>query len=138
MLYVAATRARDLLVVPVVGDERRDGWLAALDPALHPEPDARAPPESRAAAGLPAVRRRQRARCRRTTCSARWSSVTPGLHAPEAGEHRVVWWDPAALELGVRESVGLSQTQASSRPTRTARARRGGVGARAGVEREHA
>ncbi len=24
--YVAATRARDLLVVPVVGDEERDGW----------------------------------------------------------------------------------------------------------------
>ena len=36
--YVAATRARDLLVVPVVGDEERDGWLAPLNKALYPAP----------------------------------------------------------------------------------------------------
>ena len=30
VLYVAATRARDLLVVPVLGDGRYDGWLQAL------------------------------------------------------------------------------------------------------------
>ena len=29
VLYVAATRARDLLVVPAVGDEEREGWLRA-------------------------------------------------------------------------------------------------------------
>ena len=33
---VAATRARDLLVVPVVGDEERDGWLAPLNKAIYP------------------------------------------------------------------------------------------------------
>ena len=27
VLYVAVTRARDLLVVPAVGDEEREGWL---------------------------------------------------------------------------------------------------------------
>jgi len=32
-------------------------------------------------------------------------AVAPGLHVPERGEHRVVWWDPAALELD-REAVG--------------------------------
>jgi ATP-dependent exoDNAse (exonuclease V) beta subunit len=25
-------------------------------------------------------------------------SVTPGLHHPKVGEHRVVWWDPAVLQ----------------------------------------
>jgi ATP-dependent exoDNAse (exonuclease V) beta subunit len=36
-------------------------------------------------------------------------SVSPGLHDPQAGTHEVVWWDPAALELDVTESVGLVQ-----------------------------
>src|SRR5262249_32666635 len=37
------------------------------------------------------------------------TSVTPGMHRPEVGTHRVVWWSPAALELLVEESVGLKQ-----------------------------
>jgi ATP-dependent exoDNAse (exonuclease V) beta subunit len=36
-------------------------------------------------------------------------SVAPGLHVPEAGSHRVVWWDPNVLRLAVEESVGLRQ-----------------------------
>src|SRR5205823_14669979 len=36
--YVAATRARDLLVVPVNGDEERESWLDALNPAVPPDP----------------------------------------------------------------------------------------------------
>ena len=34
--YVAATRARDLLVVPALGDEPFDGWLSPLNKALYP------------------------------------------------------------------------------------------------------
>ena len=34
--YVAATRARDLLVVPAIGDEPFDGWLGPLNKALYP------------------------------------------------------------------------------------------------------
>ena len=34
--YVAATRARDLLVAPVCGDQRIEGWLTVLDPVLYP------------------------------------------------------------------------------------------------------
>ncbi|HET9752070.1 MAG TPA: UvrD-helicase domain-containing protein, partial [Myxococcales bacterium] len=34
--YVAATRARDLLVAPVTGDQEISGWLEPLNPALHP------------------------------------------------------------------------------------------------------
>jgi len=40
--YVAATRARDLLVVPAIGDEVFDGWLSPLNKALYPSrPDWR-------------------------------------------------------------------------------------------------
>ncbi|HZI89306.1 MAG TPA: PD-(D/E)XK nuclease family protein, partial [Candidatus Polarisedimenticolia bacterium] len=38
-------------------------------------------------------------------------SVRPGVHAPERGDHRVVWWDPTTLELNVRASNGLAQTR---------------------------
>ena len=34
--YVAATRARDLLVAPVCGDEPIEGWLDVLNPVLYP------------------------------------------------------------------------------------------------------
>ena len=39
--YVAATRARDLLVAPVCGDEPIEGWLDVLNPALYPPEDSR-------------------------------------------------------------------------------------------------
>src|SRR5678815_1470948 len=31
--YVAATRARDIIVVPAVGDEEREGWIQPLNTA---------------------------------------------------------------------------------------------------------
>src|SRR6516165_8258739 len=36
--YVAATRARDLLVVPAVGDKEMDGWLEPLNRSVYPSP----------------------------------------------------------------------------------------------------
>jgi hypothetical protein len=39
--YVAATRARDLLVVPTCGDQPIEGWLEVLDSMLYPPDDAR-------------------------------------------------------------------------------------------------
>ena len=42
LAYVAATRARDLLVVPALGDEPWDGgWLGPLNRALYPPLAAR-------------------------------------------------------------------------------------------------
>src|SRR5439155_20718197 len=44
LLYVATTRARELLVVPIVGDPRDDetnGWLEPLAPVLYPPPEER-------------------------------------------------------------------------------------------------
>ena len=51
LAYVAATRARDLLVVPVIGDGPYEGgWLDPLMPAVYPpEADRRTRPARRAA-----------------------------------------------------------------------------------------
>jgi ATP-dependent exoDNAse (exonuclease V) beta subunit len=108
ILYVAATRARDLLVVPVIGDERRDGWLGAMHPVVYPDESRRRQPDATQPAGCPRFgldsvgERPDRA-------PGRERSVAPGLHAPEIGDHQVVWWDPATLDLAVDETVGLRQ-----------------------------
>ena len=108
ILYVATTRARDLLVVPVVGDERREGWLSALAPGVYPADDRRRQPETRNVPQCPSfgldsvVERPERA-------PGRERGVAPGLHRPELGNHGVVWWDPHVLRLNVEESVGLRQ-----------------------------
>ena len=61
LLYVAATRARDLIVVPAVGDEESDGWLARLNPVVYPATDGAARARLDASCGMPRIRRRQRA-----------------------------------------------------------------------------
>ena len=53
LLYVAATRARDLIVVPAVGDEESDGWLARLNPVVYPAQTERRAPLSAHPAGCP-------------------------------------------------------------------------------------
>ncbi len=105
--YVAATRARELLVVPVVGDEERPGWLSGLNPALYPDPTRRR--ESETAPGCPDFG--EDSVFDRGPGSRKESpdSVRPGLHVPREGSHPVVWWDPACLELDCAEQVGLRQ-----------------------------
>jgi len=110
LLYVAATRARDALVVPVIGDERREGWLAALSPSVYPGTAWARRPVSREIAGVPEFGD-DSVPLRPDDVARPFGSVMPGMHEPEAGAHRVVWWDPAVLELGVRTSIGLSQTR---------------------------
>ena len=52
LAYVAATRARDLLVIPAVGDGPYDGgWLEPLIPSIYPPEGARRHPKR--AAGVP-------------------------------------------------------------------------------------
>jgi ATP-dependent exoDNAse (exonuclease V) beta subunit len=105
VLYVAATRARDLLVVSAVGDVRYDDrWLGALNPAIFPPPARSFVPETNQPPGCPAFGPDN---CIRPSGVMRpKGSVTPGQHQPDAGEHRVVWWDPCVLELGKEENVG--------------------------------
>src|SRR5262249_26879367 len=105
--YVAATRARDLLVVPAVGDEERDGWLAPLNKALYPAPGTRRRPR---AASYIAFRGTTTVLDRPLdSISQDDPSIKPGLHAPQRGKHNVVWWDPAALKLNAPENFGLRQ-----------------------------
>jgi ATP-dependent helicase/nuclease subunit A len=107
LLYVAATRARDLLVVPAVGDGAQEGWTSALEPVIRPVHGRGGRPESRTAPGCPpfgtdtVLERPARARPE--------DVVAPGLHRPAAGAHTVVWWDPERLDLDVEPAVGLKQ-----------------------------
>ncbi|MGZ6142780.1 MAG: UvrD-helicase domain-containing protein [Myxococcales bacterium] len=122
--YVAATRARDVLVVPVTGDDEPKGWLEPLNLALYPAPLERrlgrpapkCPPFGKESVldrpgGLLAP-----------------LSVSPGLHTPQAGAHEVAWWDPRALALdreveGGLRSHDLLVEDGNSRPAAEAHAK---------------
>jgi ATP-dependent helicase/nuclease subunit A len=104
--YVAATRARDLLVVPVVGDKPHDdGWVASLNKALYPARGQYR--QSRAAPGCPAFGAMSVLSRPMEYDGSQECSVKPGLHVPENSTHPVVWWDPALLNLDVKGSFGL-------------------------------
>lgn len=104
VLYVAATRARDLLVVPAVGDKEMDGWVEPLNRGIYPRPvECR---NSVAAAGCPRFGEATVLE-RPFALSQAEPSVRPGIHCPQAGEHRVVWWDPTKLRLRVDSKLGL-------------------------------
>lgn len=106
--YVAATRARDLLVVPAVGDEERDGWLGTLNKAVYPARDKRR--AKAAARGCPQFAGERTVLERPSDFFGQpEDSVRPGMHAAQAGDHRVVWWDPLALRLDVPTGFGLRQ-----------------------------
>jgi len=101
--YVAATRARDLLVIPAVGDRPWEGWLSPLNKAIYPpRPMFR---NSTAAPSCPAF----------GETTVLWrplelegsleTSMRPGLHKLEHGD--VVWWDPAVLKLHAEPRLGL-------------------------------
>jgi ATP-dependent exoDNAse (exonuclease V) beta subunit len=107
LLYVAATRARDLLVVPVVADEPQyRGWVGPLLKAIYPPAKAHR---------LPMVA----PRCPRFTADEcvlerpprapipPGHGIRPGLHKPERGRHSVVWWDPFLFEHVAETKPGL-------------------------------
>ena len=106
LAYVAATRARDLLVVPVVGDEIYEGgWLDPLMEAVYPSPFAR---EARAAGvGCPAFPSKDSVLNRPDGDPARPMTVAPGSYLFGAGGYSVVWWDPHILRLDADAGYGL-------------------------------
>lgn len=107
--YVAATRARDLLVVPTVGAGECDGWLSPLSDAVYPKrEEAR---HSRQAEGCPEF-----GESTLLNGPVDQECIRPGLHHPRRGEHDVVWWDPEALRLDVDAKFGLSDYGMLSAP----------------------
>jgi ATP-dependent helicase/nuclease subunit A len=129
LTYVAATRARDILVVPAIGDAPYDGgWLDPLVPAVYPPEAARRDP--RRAPGVPDFKSKDSVLRRPEGDPASPKTVAPGTfvfspapstehpapstrHAAPSTEHRapstysVTWWDPRALALGAASSFGL-------------------------------
>jgi ATP-dependent helicase/nuclease subunit A len=111
--YVAATRARDLLVIPAVGDEEREGWLDPLNKAIYPPMRTRR--QQIQAPGCVAFQSKDSVLVR-PGGSAEPSTVSPGLHVlgadtPGAGGFSVVWWDPRALKLGAEAPLGIRRPE---------------------------
>jgi ATP-dependent exoDNAse (exonuclease V) beta subunit len=104
LAYVAATRARDILVIPAVGDAPYEGgWLDALTPALYPPESSRR--TSGRVPGCPVFKSKDSVLRRPDDDPAGRQTVAPGLH--DVNGTPVVWWDPHVLHLGVPSSFGL-------------------------------
>src|SRR5687767_10469449 len=130
--YVAATRARDLLVVPAIGDQPYDGgWLSPLDTAVYPPVGSRRQP--RTAAGCPPFKKDSVLQ-RPDDGVAMSHTVAPGCHTVASGQgsgvrdqgsgaggseadlpFEVVWWDPSALQLGAEPPFGLRRQELISK-----------------------
>ena len=133
LTYVAATRARDILVVPVIGDAPYDGgWLDPLVPAIYPPESTRRDPQR--APGVPVFTSKDSVLLRPEGDPASPKTVAPGtfhfgtsvdrLRSPGVGgrgrspddvpapsadreAYAVTWWDPRALSLGAVSTFGL-------------------------------
>ena len=108
--YVAATRARDLLVVPAVGDEPyAEGWVAPLNAAIYPAENGRRAPAR--AAGCPEFKSKDSVLERPEGDPATSRTVCPGEHRFGSGAdgYSVVWWspEPAVLHLDAEAPLGL-------------------------------
>ena len=119
--YVAATRARDLLVVPAVGDAQRKGWVQCLNDAVYPPAERWR--QSEPAEGCPAFGERSVARRPGDFDQQQETSVRPGRHrfggsetaSGAAGEvdaagddgYDVVWWDAELVDEKPPASYGL-------------------------------
>jgi ATP-dependent exoDNAse (exonuclease V) beta subunit len=103
LAYVAATRARDLLVVPAVGDGEREGWIQSLNSAIYPPMQTRR--QQARAPGCVEFRSKDSVVSRPDGDPANTATVCPGLHT--VAEYSLVWWDPHVLELGVELSLGI-------------------------------
>jgi ATP-dependent exoDNAse (exonuclease V) beta subunit len=108
LAYVAATRARDLLVVPALGDAPWEGgWLSPLNASLYPGREGRR--TATRAPRCPPFKSKDSVLVRPNEEAAGLSTVAPGLHRFDEG-YEVVWWDPGpggGLRLGERPTFGV-------------------------------
>jgi ATP-dependent helicase/nuclease subunit A len=106
--YVAATRARDLLVVPAIGDgPYEDGWIAPLNAAVYPPESSRR--TAAAGDGCPLFTSKDTVLERPDGDPASKLTVCPGEHRIGTGDEEVsvVWWAPGDLSLGAQAPLGL-------------------------------
>lgn len=116
--YVAATRSRDLLVIPAVGDDATgqgplnatDWWVKPLFSAVYPSPQGRRKParaENCPGFGKDSVIRPD------DLPGPGVDNVCPGSFEFGAGgtSYSVVWWDPRRLSLGRTRQFSLRQEQ---------------------------
>jgi ATP-dependent exoDNAse (exonuclease V) beta subunit len=112
LAYVAATRARDLLVVPSVGDKPfDDGWVRPLNGAVYPSPARRR--EAHAAPGCPSFKSKDTVLERPDNETAKPDTVCPGLHqfGEDGARYSVAWWDPRALVLDAEPASGIRRPE---------------------------
>lgn len=100
VLYVAATRARDVLVVPTGGDTVLDGWTRPLQQVMRPAAGA----EPTRFPCFPAFGDRSA-----LDSIGESTGVRPGHYADALGGLGVTFWDPALLE--VRAPVAASRNR---------------------------
>ena len=106
LAYVAATRARDVLIVPAIGDGPYDGgWLDPLMPAIYPPDATRRAPDR--AIGCARFISKDTVLARPNGDPAGSHTVAPGAFTVSGTPYSVVWWDPRALHLGAASSFGL-------------------------------
>jgi hypothetical protein len=123
--YVAATRARDLLVVPAVGDDpfaagwqaASDGWVSPVHAAVYPTAARRR--TSTEAPGCPAFGEDSVLERPDRDVPGR-DNVRPGLHTfgADAARYEVAWWDPRRLALDAPRSYGLRREDLIQDPGR--------------------
>jgi ATP-dependent helicase/nuclease subunit A len=121
LAYVAATRARDLLVIPNVGDAPHEkSWVDPLSACLYPPLKDRQSPGT--APGLPVFKGKDTVLERPDMAMATPATVRPGAYAmrdPITGEpFTVAWWDPLAIDVPGDERRGLRREHLITRDAR--------------------
>jgi ATP-dependent helicase/nuclease subunit A len=121
LAYVAATRARDVLVVPAIGDgPLDDSWVRPLYAALYPPVPERQSPQP--SAGVPAFKGKDTVLERPDGDSAGRGTVVPGGYSimdPSSGEpYSIVWWDPRLIDHPGDDTRGLRRDDLISKEAR--------------------
>lgn len=115
--YVASTRARDLLIVPTIGDHPfgkweaiENWWVRPLYKAVYPPLEQYRNPDKASACpkfGKDSVLSRP------DNAVAEDDNVCPGRYCFESNDsdYRVTWWDPRIFNLDIRQSFGIRQEE---------------------------
>jgi ATP-dependent helicase/nuclease subunit A len=130
LAYVAATRARDLLVVPGIGDEpyphvkQGEKWVDVMNAALYPD---RPWPAPDVAAGCPPFGRDTVLERPDEEAAMHATPIRPGRYVlgEAAVPFDVTWWDPARLHLDAEPSLGARQKALIDKNASESRVREG-------------